>query len=169
MSPTSACCPYQLRLCHLEALDGWVGMYYDFPVQKTVPPELVERGVTDMTFGEKLQKLRRESSLSQEKLAEQLHVSRQAVSRRELGTAAPDVDNIVRLSKFFQVSLEYLMVEDCEEPVQAAAPTTPAPEGQRAEKPARRRKWLPLWLLITGVLLEALSYGLCYPMQERPF
>lgn len=122
-----------------------------------------------MTFGEKLQKLRRESSLSQEKLAEQLHVSRQAVSRRELGTAAPDVDNIVRLSKFFQVSLEYLMVEDCEEPVQAAAPTTPAPEGQRAEKPARRRKWLPLWLLITGVLLEALSYGLCYPMQERPF
>lgn len=92
-----------------------------------------------MTFGEKLQKLRRESSLSQEKLAEQLHVSRQAVSRRELGTAAPDVDNIVRLSKFFQVSLEYLMVEDCEEPVQAAAPTTPRrrkDSGREARPPA---------------------------------
>lgn len=34
-----------------------------------------------MTFGEKLQKLRRESALSQEKLAEQLHVSRQAISK----------------------------------------------------------------------------------------
>ena len=39
-----------------------------------------------MTFGEKLQKLRRESALSQEKLAEQLHVSRQAISKWELGT-----------------------------------------------------------------------------------
>ena len=64
-----------------------------------------------MTFGEKLQKLRRESALSQEKLAEQLHVSRQAISKWELGTAAPDTDNIVRLSKFFQVPLEYLVGE----------------------------------------------------------
>lgn len=59
-----------------------------------------------MTFGEKLQKLRRESNLSQEKLAEQINVSRQAVSKWELGTAAPDVDNVVRLSKFFQVPLD---------------------------------------------------------------
>ena len=72
-----------------------------------------------MTFGEKLQKLRRESALSQEKLAEQLHVSRQAISKWELGTAAPDTDNIVRLSKFFQVPLEYLMLEDCTDPSQA--------------------------------------------------
>ena len=40
-----------------------------------------------MTFGEKLQKLRRESALSQEKLAEQLHVSRQAISKWELGVS----------------------------------------------------------------------------------
>lgn len=80
-----------------------------------------------MTFGEKLQKLRRESALSQEKLAEQLHVSRQAISKWELGTAAPDTDNIVRLSKFFQVPLEYLMLEDCTDPSQAIGWRAPAP------------------------------------------
>lgn len=123
-----------------------------------------------MTFGEKLQKLRRESGLSQEKLAERLNVSRQAVSKWELGTAAPDVDNIVRLSKFFQVSLEYLMVEDCQEPVpltDGPKPPDGRPVRESEEKPARKRKWLPLWLAISGVVLEILAYGLCYPMQER--
>ena len=41
-----------------------------------------------MTFGEKLQKLPRESALSQEKLAEQLHVSRQAISKWGAGHGA---------------------------------------------------------------------------------
>lgn len=121
-----------------------------------------------MTFGEKLQKLRRESGLSQEKLAEQLNVSRQAVSRWELGTASPDVDNIVRLSKFFQVPIEYLMLEDCEDPAQAGGvPPTPPSGQQRAPERSHRWKWWTLGLVIAGVLLEALSYGLCYPMQEH--
>lgn len=90
-----------------------------------------------MTFGEKLQKLRRESALSQEKLAEQLHVSRQAISKWELGTAAPDTDNIVRLSKFFQVPLEYLMLEDCTDP---SRPWGGAPSPRRRRRCLRHRK-----------------------------
>lgn len=43
-----------------------------------------------MTFGEKLQKLRRGSGLSQEQLAEKLDVTRQAVSKWELGDSLPD-------------------------------------------------------------------------------
>ena len=89
-----------------------------------------------MTFGEKLQKLRRDSGLSQEKLAEQLHVSRQAVSKWELGTAAPDTDNIVRLSKFFQVPLEYLMLEDCLDPAQVAGSPRPRRRSRRKTAPA---------------------------------
>ena len=123
-----------------------------------------------MTFGEKLQKLRRESGLSQEKLAEQLNVSRQAVSRWELGTAAPDVDTIVRLSKFFQVSIEYLILEECQDPSgsrTAPPPSTPE-EKAEAEKKHKGVRQLPLWFwLAAGVALEFLSYGLCYPMQER--
>lgn len=39
-----------------------------------------------MTFAEKLQKLRKQNGLSQEQLAEKLNVSRQAVSKWEMGT-----------------------------------------------------------------------------------
>lgn len=124
------------------------------------------------------EKLRRESNLSQEKLAEQINVSRQAVSKWELGTAAPDVDNVVRLSNFFQVPLAYLMLEECEDPAEGAAPREGniSPEGAvpaGGTVPAEEAKplcwWRPtfLGLLIGGVAMEILSYGLCYPMQER--
>lgn len=46
--------------------------------------------------------------MSQEQLAEKLNVSRQAVSKWESG-ALPDVDNIVKISTFFDCSLDYLM------------------------------------------------------------
>lgn len=61
-----------------------------------------------MDFGEKLQNLRKENSLSQEQLAEKLNVTRQAVSKWESG-ALPDVDNIVKISSFFDCSLDYLL------------------------------------------------------------
>ena len=46
-----------------------------------------------MKFGEKLQKLRKENGLSQEQLAEKLNVSRQAISKWEMGTI-PDMENV---------------------------------------------------------------------------
>ena len=45
-----------------------------------------------MTIGETIQRLRTKRRLSQEQLAEQVGVSRQAVSKWELGDAAPEVD-----------------------------------------------------------------------------
>lgn len=136
-----------------------------------------------MTFGEKLQKLRRESGLSQEKLAEQLHVSRQAVSKWELGTAAPDTDNIVGLSKFFQVPLEYLMLEDCTDPSQAIGwrtqtqappeelPAAAPPQAGRPSLVSRFQvswhKHKHRWWLGMGLGLELFSFILCYGMQSR--
>ncbi len=65
-----------------------------------------------MEFGEKLKQLRKANHLSQEKLSERIHVSRQAISKWEQGSAIPDTDNIVLLSKFFQVPIEYLLLND---------------------------------------------------------
>lgn len=65
-----------------------------------------------MTFGEKLQKLRKERGLSQEQLAEQITVSRQALSKWELGTSIPDTENVLQLSKLFGVSTDYLLNDD---------------------------------------------------------
>ena len=64
-----------------------------------------------MTFAEKLQKLRKQNGLSQEQLAEKLNVSRQAVSKWEMGTI-PDMENMVKLGRYFDCSLDYLMNDD---------------------------------------------------------
>lgn len=62
-----------------------------------------------MTFGEKIQKLRKEKGLSQEELAFQLAVSRQAVSKWERDNGYPETEKIVNMSKIFGVSLDYLL------------------------------------------------------------
>lgn len=68
-----------------------------------------------MTFAEKLYRLRRKSGLSQEELAEKLQVSRQAVSRWEMGSTLPDAKNLLQLSDLFAVSVDYLLRDEMEE------------------------------------------------------
>ena len=62
-----------------------------------------------MGFGENLQVLRKKNQLSQEGLAEMLGVSRQAVSKWELGEGYPEVDKLLILSKKLNVSLDSLL------------------------------------------------------------
>ena len=62
-----------------------------------------------MNFNEKLLSLRKAAGISQDTLARQLGVSRQAVSRWEVGSALPDASNILQLSKLFGVSADYLL------------------------------------------------------------
>lgn len=87
-----------------------------------------------MTLGEKLQRLRRQGGLSQEQLAEQLSVSRQAVSKWELDETMPDTDNVVQLSRLFGVSCDYLLLDEVDE---RGAPA-PAP----GETHLDRRGWV---------------------------
>ena len=65
-----------------------------------------------MSFGENLQMLRKKNQLSQEGLAEMLGVSRQAVSKWELGEGYPEVDKLLILSKKLNVSLDSLLGEE---------------------------------------------------------
>ena len=65
-----------------------------------------------MTFADKLIYLRRQNRCSQESLAEKLNVSRQTISKWELGTSQPSMDMIVVLSDHFHVSTDYLLRED---------------------------------------------------------
>lgn len=68
-----------------------------------------------MKFSEKLQKLRKEHKLSQEQLADQLDVSRQAVSKWESGQTYPEMDKLLSLCKIFQCSLDDLTNDDIKE------------------------------------------------------
>ena len=62
-----------------------------------------------MQFHEQLSALRRAKGISQETLAEQLNVSRQAVSKWETGTAKPELDNILALCRILEVSPNELL------------------------------------------------------------
>ena len=64
-----------------------------------------------MALSDKLYSLRKKNGLSQEQLAEQLHVSRQAISKWESGTI-PESDKLISISNYFNVSLDYLIKED---------------------------------------------------------
>jgi len=62
-----------------------------------------------MTFGEKIQSLRKQQNISQEQLAEKMNVTRQAVSKWETEESMPDTENIVHLSRILNVSTDYLL------------------------------------------------------------
>lgn len=62
-----------------------------------------------MEFNEKLQELRKQKNLTQEQLAEQLYVSRTAISKWESGRGYPSIDSLKEISKYFSVSLDELL------------------------------------------------------------
>lgn len=62
-----------------------------------------------MKFSEKLQSLRKGKGLSQEKLAELLDVSRQAVSKWESGQTYPEIEKLIVLCDLFEITLDELV------------------------------------------------------------
>lgn len=65
-----------------------------------------------MKFEEKMMLLRKKIMLSQEQLAEKLDVTRQTVSKWELGQSKPDMDKLTAMSKLFNVSIDVLTNDD---------------------------------------------------------
>lgn len=68
-----------------------------------------------MEFNNKLYELRKQKGLSQEELAGRLNVSRQTISKWEVGESAPDMDNLVSISELFGVSLDELVLDKTSE------------------------------------------------------
>lgn len=101
-------------------------------------------------FGARLQTLRRQAGMSQQDLADQLHVSRQSVSKWELGTAKPDLDNVIRLSELFSVSLDELVLGKIPHLDLHSVQ-------QKPEQKSAKRMWI---CLILGVLYIVLAFAL---------
>ena len=76
-----------------------------------------------MDFGKNISRLRKEKNLSQEKLAELLGVSRQAVTKWENGKGNPDTENLIRLAEVFECSLDELCCQKAEEKPKAKIQT----------------------------------------------
>lgn len=113
-------------------------------------------------LGANIRALRKARSLSQQELAERLHVVRQTVSKWEQGLSVPDADMLVRLAECLEVSVEELLGAPKPE---STAPLEPqailvdklsALTGQLAEQNHRRRrfwKWVAIAAGICGLLL----------------
>ncbi len=63
----------------------------------------------------KIRELRVSKNLTQQQLADELHVTKQAISKWEKGKSIPDITSIELLSSFFGVSVDYLINDDVEE------------------------------------------------------
>ena len=68
-----------------------------------------------MIFADKLILLRKKAGWSQEELADQMNVTRQSVSKWEGAQSVPDLEKMIRLSKLFGVSTDYLLKDEIEE------------------------------------------------------
>ncbi len=62
-----------------------------------------------MSFSENLMRLRKQKGLSQEEFANEIDVSRQTVSKWELGSSTPEMEKLIQMSNFFGVSVDDLL------------------------------------------------------------
>lgn len=120
-----------------------------------------------MKLNEKIAYYRRDKKLSQEELAAQVGVSRQAVSKWELGEASPDIGKLLALARAFGVTTDHLLDED-EEPERSAPPPpaeeAPAPPpGQSAPGtglPGFLGRMVRRWGWLAGIYLALQGAGL---------
>ena len=114
-----------------------------------------------MTLGQRTAQKRKELGLSQEALGEHLGVSRQSIYKWESGTALPEIEKLIALSKLFGVSVGWLLgVEEDAAPEAASGELTETQLKMVREivdrylaaqpKPRPRRRWP--WALAAAVL-----------------
>lgn len=120
-----------------------------------------------MRFEEKIVELRKQKGLSQEELAEQLGVSRQAVSRWELGQTLPDIPNLLQLCELFGVNADYLVRDEeqatakSDQSAKTIAKLTR--EREKARYQARRYYYNTAW----AALLMAIGFLLASVIDSR--
>ena len=126
-----------------------------------------------MSFGEQLASVRRGSGLTQEQFAEQLQVSRQAVSKWESGRGYPEIEKILYICNRYQVSIADMFAEEAPPPAPSAAPDAPAVPEQPLPRESLhaavsafltnlspKNKWLAAGVLVGVGALSGLL-GLC--------
>ena len=113
-----------------------------------------------MEFGEKLQMLRKARGWSQEELAQQINVSRQALSKWESGASIADTENVIALSRLFGVSTDYLLLRESET---TSAPAAVSTSTKESKWPVPRIAWLVVLFVSTLVLIALQTWASVRP------
>lgn len=118
----------------------------------------------NMNLNERLQYLRKKAGYSQEQLAELLGISRQAISKWESGQGNPDIDNIVKLTKIYQVSADYILLgrED-----KTNTQTEPTPLPPKNELSPEMRKALAIITVTAGFAVITVLFITMLSVMER--
>lgn len=119
---------------------------------KTENKELAE--AERKSFGEKLYTLRKKNGLSQQAVAEVLQVSRQSISRWEVGSSVPTMENLRLLSQLYGVPVDYLIHTEGDQAVRI----------EKVNMDHKKKKWKNrmIWLafVLTVVVAVAVVIGL---------
>lgn len=115
----------------------------------------------------KLVSLRKQKGITQMELAEKLNVSRQAISRWEVGLAVPTTDNLKVLSELYGVSIDYLLndaAENVSKQNEVKQDQSSASETEEKNGFRNRRRWyigaaigLVLMAIILAVVVTAIA------------
>lgn len=130
-----------------------------------------------MNIAEKIVFLRKKKGISQEELANGLNTSRQAVSKWENSQSLPDLEKVVALSKYFDVTVDYLVSDNieiasssnsqCEGNIelQELKSEVTEEEYQYAINEAKKKKRFSYWLIVIApfiVMMAVLIYYYCF-------
>lgn len=92
-------------------------MYSEYIKYRETLPE--ERGIS-MLLNEKIAIIRKMNNMSQEAFAEELGVSRQAVSKWETGSSVPDIQLLLRIADFYNITIDQLIRDEFDLPISQA-------------------------------------------------
>ncbi len=127
-----------------------------------------------MNTAEKIILLRKKKGISQEELANKLNTSRQAVSKWENNQSTPDLEKLVALSKYFNVTTDYLLTDSIETSInnnsqcesniefQELKSEVTEDEYQYAINEAKKKKHFSYWVIVTVPFIMMLAVLICY-------
>lgn len=107
-----------------------------------------------MSLAEKLVTLRKQKGLTQMELAEQLNVSRQAISRWEVGAAVPSTDNLRFLGDLYGVPIDDFLNDDAED-ISKAHEVAEMEQGNLGSR--EKYKGVVLWTLIVVIFITVVT------------
>ena len=130
-----------------------------------------------MEFNNKLYELRKQKGFSQEELANRLNVSRQTISKWEVGESTPDMEKLVAISDLFEISLDELVLNKVPEEADTSAQVVKSEfysdikENVLTEENRKKaKKGLKIAAIVLGiiVLIDLISFVIYVLMNGFP-
>jgi len=129
-----------------------------------------------MEFNNKLYELRKQKGFSQEELANRLNVSRQTISKWEVGESTPDMEKLAAISDLFEVSLDELVLDkapkaEVTEQVVKSEFYSDIKENILTESNKKKaRKGVKIALIVLGILvaIDVISFVVYFAINGFP-